>query len=299
MNPGTLGREIRKPLTFLLAGALAISFAPILVRLSEIGPSATAFQRLFLALPALWLWLALAPGEPQRQRRPTGARDFALLSLAGLFFACDLAFWHWSIRLTSVANATLLANFAPIFVTLGSLLIFAERFRARFFLGLAVALAGLVLLMGDSAGLGQRHLLGDALGLITAFFYGAYILTVGRLRARFSTATVMAWSGGVAAALLVPVVLISGESLLATSAVGWAVLVGLALGSHLGGQGLIAFSLAHLPAAFSSLVLLLQPAASALLAWILLAEPLGAWQAAGGAVILFGILLARPERSGE
>ena len=70
-------------------------------------------------------------------------------------------------------------------------------------------------------------------------------------------------------------------------------LLGLALVSHAGGQSLITYALAHLPAAFSSVSLLLQPAAAAVLAWALLAEPLGALQAIGGVVVLAGILMAR------
>ena len=87
--------------------------------------------------------------------------------------------------------------------------------------------------------------------------------------------------------------LLSGESLIATTAYGWAVLLGLALISHAGGQSLIAYALAHLPAALSSVSLLLQPAVAALLAWIILGEALGPWQALGALIILVGIYLAR------
>jgi drug/metabolite transporter (DMT)-like permease len=70
------------------------------------------------------------------------------------------------------------------------------------------------------------------------------------------------------------------------------VLLGLAWITHAGGQGLITYALAHLPAAFSSVGLLLQPVLAAAFAWALLAEPLGALQFAGGAVVLAGIYLA-------
>ena len=70
-------------------------------------------------------------------------------------------------------------------------------------------------------------------------------------------------------------------------------LIGLGLVSHAGGQSLIAYALAHLPAAFSSLSLLVQPVAAAVLAWIILGESIGVWQVLGGAIVLSGILLAR------
>ncbi len=212
---------------------------------------------------------------------------------AGLLFAGDLAFWHWSIRYTTVANATLLANFAPIFVTLAGYAFFSERFSRQFLLGMALAIAGAVILMGRSLAFDSDHFFGDMLGLITAIFYAGYIIAVARLRARRSTATIMAWSGLVTCAALFALAILSGESIVPLTARGWAILLGLALISHACGQSLIAFALAHLPAALSSVSLLLQPAIAALLAWAILEEPLGPWQALGGVVILGGILLAR------
>ncbi|HEX2721580.1 MAG TPA: DMT family transporter, partial [Gemmatimonadaceae bacterium] len=127
--------------------------------------------------------------------------------------------------------------------------------------------------------------------LLAAVFYGGYILTVSRLRSRFSTATIMVSSGTVSSVALLPVALLSGENLLATSVYGWAVLLGVALISHASGQSLVAYALSYLPAAFSSVGLLLQPVAAAALAWAILDEALGPGQALGGAVVLFGIVL--------
>jgi drug/metabolite transporter (DMT)-like permease len=286
-------RIARIALAALLCGAVGIAFAPIFVRLSELGPTATAFHRLALSLPALWLWLHLEGRGNRRIARPASRADYAGLVVAGLLFAGDLAFWHWSIQFTTVANATLLANFAPVFVTLTAFALFGERFSRTFLIGMALALAGACVLMGRSFTLSPSHLLGDALGIVTAMFYAGYIIAVGRLRARFSTATIMAWSGLVTCAVLLPVALVSGEGLIATTVYGWAMLLGLALISHAGGQSLIAYALAHLPAAFSSVSLLLQPAVAALLAWVILGEALGPWQALGALVILVGIYLAR------
>lgn len=292
-TPGGTDRAQRIALAVLLAGAVGIAFAPIFVRLSELGPTATAFHRVFLALPALWLWKALDERAPGPRRGPTTRRDYLGLVVAGAFFAGDLALWHWSIRFTSVANATLLANFAPIFVTLASRFVFGERISGTFLVGLSLALAGACVLMGRSFTLSPDYLFGDALGLATAVFYAGYIVSVGRLRARLATGTIMAWTGVVTAAALLPIAVASGESLIATTAYGWAVLAGLALISHTCGQGMIAWALAHLPAAFGSVSLLLQPAVAAFLAWVLLGEALGPWQAAGAVVILLGIHFAR------
>jgi len=286
-------RQARAALAVLLCGAVALSFSGIFAKLSELDPSATAFHRMFLALPVFWLWCELEGRGRIPVARPTARRDYWLLAIAGLCFAGDLAVWHWSLRLTTVANATLLASSAPIFVVLGGWLLFRERVTATFLAGMVVAMAGAAVLVGGSVSLSPRHLVGDLLGVVTGAFYGAYILAVARLRVRFSTATIMAFSGVACCAALFIVAVASGESLVAATARGWAILIALALVSQVGGQSLIAWALAHLPAAFSSVSLLVNPVAAALFAWVILGEAVGPWQAAGGGAVLAGIVLAR------
>jgi drug/metabolite transporter (DMT)-like permease len=288
-------RAARLALGALVLGAAAIAFAPIFVRLSDVGPVAIGFWRVTLAAPALLLWFLL-------ERRPAGADlrrgDVRMLAAAGACFAGDLAVWHLSIAFTSVANATLLANVSPIFVALVSWLVFGQRFTRLYVAGVVVAFVGVGILMGRSVEVGPTHLLGDALGLLTAVFYGSYFLIVARLRARLSTATIMLASAVGTAVILLPIALLAGERILPGDARGWAVLAALGLFSHAGGQSLIAFALAHLPATFSALALLFQPIFAAALAWILLGEPLGPVEIAGAVVILVGIVLARRGSAG-
>lgn len=273
----------------LLAGALAIAVSPIFVRVSETGPVATAFWRIALALPVLWAWSMI--GDRQAHSASFAA-DRRLMIGAGLFFAGDLAVWHWSIVLTSVANATLLANLAPIFVTLVVWLVWKRRPGALFLAGLAVALAGTAALLGRDFRVSGAALAGDAFGIVTAMFYAAYQLAITRLRSRASTAAIMAWSGLFTAAALLPVALLTGEIILPSTAMGWWKLVGLALISQAAGQSLIAYAMAHLPATFSSVGLLFQPVMAALFAWVLLGELLGVVEIAGGVAVLVGIAIA-------
>jgi drug/metabolite transporter (DMT)-like permease len=193
-----------------------------------------------------------------------------------------------------VANSTLLANLASIFVTLAAWVFLGQKPRALFLAGLAAALAGVAMLVRTSLGFSGTGLAGDALGLVTAMFYAAYILAVKALRDRGEAVLrLMTVTSTLTAVILLPVALASGETMLPQSAWGWLVLLGLALISHAAGQGLIAYALAHLPATFSSVGLLLQPVIAAYFAWILLAEPLVPLQIAGGLVVLAGIYLAR------
>jgi drug/metabolite transporter (DMT)-like permease len=272
----------------LLLGATCIALSPIFVRLSEAGPTATAFWRVALALPALWglLW--------HKDRKPRSAAQWPLMLAAGFAFAGDLAFWHASIQLTSVANSTLLANLASLFVTLAAWVFLGQRPSPAFLAGLGAALLGVSLLVHSSLEFSSTGLLGDALGVVTAMFYAGYILAVKALRDRGEAALrVMALTSTITAILLLPAALAAGEPFFPATPAGWLILLGLALVSHAAGQGLIAYALAHLRAAFSSVSLLFQPVMAALFAWLLLAEPLAALQVAGGLVVLAGIYLAR------
>jgi drug/metabolite transporter (DMT)-like permease len=289
----------------LLAGGCAIAFAPIFVRLSDTGPLASAFWRTALATPLLWMWLLMGPSPRPSPRgegdAPSplgegqgGGKHFGALILAGLFFAADLGVWHFSIIYTSVANSTLLANLAPIFVTLAGWLIWKRRVTRTFLVGMFVAIAGMFVLVGPNFALGGTRLLGDALGALTAVFYAGYMLSIKDARdARASTARLMAWSTAISAAALLPVALLAPQPFLPASAAGWLPLFGLAIVSQILGQGLIAYAFAHLPASLSSVSLLIQPVVAALAAWMIFAEPVGPMQFAGGAIVLAGIWLAR------
>lgn len=296
MSEALPGRSERVVATFaLLAGAVAIAAGPLFVKVSEAGPIATAFWRVALALPVLWTWSAL----DRRGHVTAFAANRRLMIAAGLLFASDLAVWHWSIVLTSVANATLLANLAPIFVTLGIWLWYRRRPGGAFLAGMAVALAGVAALLGGDFRLSGRELFGDFLGVVTAMFYGGYQLVISRVRARASTASVMAWSGLIMACALLPLALVSGEQILPVTAAGWLKLVGLALISQAAGQSLIAYAMAHLPATFSSVGLLLQPVVAALFAWALLGETLGPMAIVGGCAVLAGIAIAHRAEMGR
>src|SRR6266850_563696 len=274
----------------LFLGATCIALSPIFVRVSEAGPTASPFWRGALPVPpllVLYAWGGEAAPRAHPPQRPP------LLPARGAF-AGDLGFWHTSIKLTSVANSTLLANLASLFVTLVAWTFLGQRPQRLFLAGLVAALAGVALLVNASLGFSGTALTGDALGVVTAVFYAGYLLAVKGLRDRGeSTLQVMAVTSTISAIFLFPVALASGEQMLPSSILGWGYLLGLALVSHAAGQGLIAYALAHLRAAFSSVSLLFQPVMAALFAWVLLGEALVPLQIAGGMVVLIGIYLAR------
>jgi drug/metabolite transporter (DMT)-like permease len=265
----------------------------LFVRWADVGPFASAFWRVFLALPFLWVWMRFE----NRAGRKLPRLDRAVI-LAGLLFTGDLFFWHLAILGTTVANATFFATTAPIWVALGAWLVLSEPVGSRTLIGLALCILGGGALLGESYGFAPQRLSGDLYGVATALFFGSYVLSVRAARARHGAAEVMFASTAITSACLFVIAVLFEPRILPQSMQGAAALLTLALVSQVGGQGLVAVALGTLPATFSSLVIFLEAIAAASFGWLLLNEPLGLAQALGGVLILFGIWVARP-RTGE
>ena len=268
----------------VLAGAIGIGFAPIWVRLSETGPTATAFWRVALAIPLLWI-----------RAKPVPSKPWLMIVASGFLFAADLTLWHWSLKLTTVTNSTLLSNLAPLFVTLAAHWLFHEKITPLFLVGLFLGIGGMAVLVGKNFAFGNVK--GDLLAVLTAVFYAGYLLSVKQLRRYMDPVTVMAWSGLFSAPCFLAVAVLTGDTMIPASVQGWIILGALAIVSHIGGQTLIAYALGRLPASFSSITLLLQPVVAALLAWPILGEPVTLRQVIGGIIILAGIALAHLQLS--
>ena len=211
-----------------------------------------------------------------------------------MFFAGDLFFWHLAILATTIANATFLATTAPIWVAFGAWLVLGEIIGARTLLGLVLCLLGGAALVGQSYGFAPERLLGDLYGLITAVFFGCYMLAIRAARTHLSAGRLAFVSTAITAACLFVVAIALEPFLLPRSVGGVAALLALALVSQVGGQGLLAVALGTLPATFSSLVIFLEAIAAAAFGWLILGEALGPLQLAGGVLILIGIWITRP-----
>jgi drug/metabolite transporter (DMT)-like permease len=274
----------------LVGGALAMAVSPLFVRLADVGPYASAFWRVGLALPILWIW-ALS----EREAGSVGAAlKVPAVWMAGALFAGDLFFWHLAIMKTTIANATFLATMAPVWVVLGSWVLIGEKVERRVIAGLALCLFGGAVLIGGSFTLAPERLLGDLFGVATSLFFGLYFLAVRVARRTVRAGTLTFSSTLVTTALLLMVALAVEPTLLPASIGGAAALAAMAFISHAGGQGLLGYALGHLSAAFSSLVIFLEAIAAAVIAWLVLGEALGPEQMLGGVLILAGVFAARP-----
>lgn len=268
-------------------GAALIGLAPIGLRISEVDPQATAFWRFFFAMPALLLIAAIVRAPIQKPW---------MLAGAGAAFGAEIGVWHAALMLTTVANATLFSNMTPIIAALAGWLLFKERISKAFAMGAGIAVAGAAMLtFGRSAG-GQGALIGDLMGLLSAVGYATYLIILGRARKVVHVVPAMLVTTFFAMLVSLAATLALGENLWPQTWQGWAILVGLGLVVHVGGQGLIAVGIGRLPIALSTVLLWVQPVAAAGFAWALFGEALGPIALLGAGLVLAGLYIVQRAR---
>jgi drug/metabolite transporter (DMT)-like permease len=290
-NGGAVSAVAGRPLLLAGLGAAAISSSAVLITLSAASAVGTAFYRSALALPVLGV---LAAAE----RRRYGKRSLAQrlqAGLAGLFLAVDLILWTHAIFAVGAGVATVLGNLQVLLVAGIAWLIWRERPGRPVLVALPVVMLGVVLVSGLVGGhaTGVHPLAGIGYGIGTSVAYAGFLMTL-----RGSSGGSPHVAGPVADATA-GTTIAAGVYGLAFGglglhplwpAIGW--LAMLALISQTLGWLMITSSLPRLPAVVSSLMLLLQPAASLVLAALILGQHPTLLQLAGAALTCCGALAA-------
>jgi len=273
-------------------GAVLISFSGVWVRLADVEAVRSAFLRGAYALPLLAVLVAVrarSDGDGRRWFRPVAF-------VAGLFLGLDLITWHASMGIIGAGLGTVLPNLQVVFVGLIGVAVFHERPARTFWIALPAVLAGIWLLavVGRPVTVDGPVAAGVALGVLTAVLYSIALvmLRLSRSRSGSSSAVGVLWSLTLGATATTGVAaVIDGVA----GPAGWPAdgyLVLLAIGSQVLGWLLLTTSIHRLPAAATSVALLLQPVLALVWGGLLLAEPVGLPQASGAAVVLVGVALA-------
>jgi drug/metabolite transporter (DMT)-like permease len=285
--PGTRGRAV----TAAALGAACISASAVLIKLADTGPATAAFYRCLLALPVLF---ALAVVE-RRRRGPRRPAAHLGAVAAGAFLAVDLVLWNHTIADVGAGIATLLGNLQVLFVALAAWVLLRERPGRRFLLALPVVMAGVVLVSGlAGAGAGDsRPLAGIVFGLGTSLAYTAFLLILRQTSAgtpHIAGPLAEVTTSAALGSLLLGLAFGGLQLDVPWASLRWLLLVSITSGTV--GWLLITSSLPKLPAAVSSLLLLLQPVAAMGLAAAVLAERPSLAQLAGAVLVCGGVLAA-------
>lgn len=286
--PAPVKTQSAAPLLIIAFGGALTGFSGILVRISEIDPIATGAWRLLIAALALWPFMRLASNTGAVRLRLGG---WAVLVLAGLFFAIDTGLYNWSLKLTSIAHATLIVNLAPMVALAAGFLMFGERFGPAKACALIAALSGAALMTATRSD-GGGTLIGNSLAFLAMIGYALYLVAVKQARHKHDTLAIMVWSSFVGAVAMFAAAALAGEQLLPSTAYGWGVLITLGLVAHVFGQGLVAFGMREAPVGLASILLLTQPLVATIAAWVIFGEAMGPIEAAGAGLVLTGLLIA-------
>lgn len=277
----------------LAIGILIIGSSAIFTRLADAPGSVVSFYRMAIGTAVL----AIPFASTFRVKRKLPTRGLWIALFAGIIFGLDLAAWASGITIAGATIPTLMGNMAPVWVGLGAWLLFKEKLGLDFWAGLAVALAGAFVVMGlDFSGNFDLNQ-GALFGLLSAFFYGSYMLVSQRGRIVLDVLTFF-WVSALGGTItLFFLVLILGDSFTGYSTTTY--LNFLALGALVQGGGwmLINYAQGYLPASLVSPALLLQPVLTAIIAGPLLGEYLSTTEWLGGVAVLLGIVIVYRSRT--
>ncbi len=280
------------PYAALILGVLALGFSALFVRWASAPGPVVGFYRIGLST------LFLMPFFIARRRTRAAINRAVLIFpiLGGILTALDHGFWNTSVNFTTAANATLLGNTAPLWVALFAWVVWKERLKAAFWIGLLLTLAGAAIVLGTDFLHHPTFGVGDLLAITAGIFYAGYFLVTQRGRAHWDTLSYV-WIVG----------LISSLSLLGISfgfdmpitgypLQSYLAFLGAALVSQTGGYLAVGYALGHLPASLVAPTMIGQPVVTALLAIPLLGESLQASQIVGGVAVLVGIYIVHTSR---
>ncbi|WP_319423020.1 DMT family transporter [Pleurocapsa sp. FMAR1] len=292
-------------LGILFIAIVALAFSPIFTKLSEIElltPTAIVFNRLWIAtiIISCWQIIKTPPEFKQIQFLDNipNYKERSLLILASVAATVSSLLWAMSLTQTSVASSTVLRSLTPLFISLGAWLILKQQFNRQFVTGMAISIAGGMIIGWDDLQLGTEYLSGDSLALLSAALHGVNLLTVGYLRDRdCNTAKVLFWRCGFGALIILPIVYLTDTPMFPTSTQGWLTVIALAVICQTFGQGLLVYSLKQFSSSFVGIFTLLKPIITAFLAWVIFAENLNLTSCIAVILILCGIYLAKSSNS--
>jgi len=276
----------------LFTGLLIIGFSAILIKSAEAPGIVTAFYRvgigtIALIIPFLSQW---------KKVKQLSRRAILIPILGGLSFGIDMGLWSWSIELSNATIPTLVANLAPVWVGIGAMLIFKEKQRRGFWIGLLITLIGMFSMAYRSFYVKDGLVTGIGLSLIAGVFYGIYHLFTQQGRALMSTVLYLFISTFSAALTLAVIIIFSSYNFTGYSETTWIIWLFYGVGVHVGGWTLINYSQGHLKATTVSPTLLGQPVITAIAAYLILGESLTNWQIGGGLIVFAGIYIVNITR---
>ncbi len=250
--------------------------------ISELGPLAVVFWRMWLytGLVALFLWA---------KRTPLQLFSVKVSFWGGASLAFDIMLFFVALRLTTVANATVVISLQPLLMLILAPRIFGEQPSRRHWSLALVAIGGIAVVVFGSSGLPEWGLLGDLLAFGALFAWTGYFVFSKLSTQKISAAQYTGGSALVCSLVCTPFALASGQVFHWPSAGAWLWLGILAVGPGLASHMLMNWSLVRIPSWLGATMTLAIPVTSTLMAWAFLGDQVSPWQFIGMAVVMFAL----------
>lgn len=281
-------KPIINPYLAVLVGVFAISFSALFVRLSTAPAMIIATYRL------LFTFLLLAPFTLLKNRQDVLSlpwRERGLAAASGACLALHFVTWFTSLNYTSVASSVVIVTTQPVFVVIGSWLLFRESISRRAMLGMALALTGSFIIGASDFQLDMRAFWGDLLALAAAIFVSGYLLIGRRMRSSVSLPAYTFYTYGSSAVLLVFASLASQTPFYPYPTNDWILFVGLALICTILGHTVFNWVLRYVQASVVSVSVLGEPLGAIIWASVFLHEYPTERQLIGAGFIFAGLFL--------
>ncbi len=268
----------------LLIGILLVSVFPILIKMELASALISAFYRMFISAMVLLPYILFT-----KQYKISSLKMLALTLLCGCIFASDIAVWNISIQSSSATQATLLTNLSPVWVGLFSLVFLKIKPAFNFWIGMCVALLGLVLLIGVSVFLDFSFNLAFGLGVLSGIFYALYFLVSKYVLKEVAVIPFMAYSTLSASVYLAIINLLFEQQFWGYSFEAWSVFAVQGVCCQLVAWLLLGYAMKNMRPTRVSLSMLSQAFVTAILAVCFLDEQITLQIIIGGFFILLGI----------
>lgn len=294
------------PIFGLFFGIVAVSTASIFIRFAQQDAPSLVIAAGRLSIATLML-TPFVISRSWHEIKAIPKRIFSLLILAGLSLGLHFATWISSLEYTSVASSVVLVATAPLWVALLSPLFLKEKITTAVLAGLIISLIGSLVVGLNSAcqfaegqiactGFGglvsEKAIVGNLLALAGALFAGGYLMVGRHVRSGLSLLTYTFLVYGIAAVVLLIMVVASGTPVAVYSAPTWIWIVLLAVVPQIIGHSTFNYFLKTLSATFVSIALLGEPIGTIILAYLFLHESPSLLEMGGGLLILVGIFIA-------
>ena len=275
-----------------LTAVFAWGIGPIFNKAMTVSTPSIVFYRMLIGLP-LMIGMAYRTGGGL-------SRDLMRrTAVPGILFALSFITGFASMKMTSIANATLVTTLQPVLVLFLAPKLFGETIRARQLWYSALSMVGVLTVVMAAASTSGAHLSGDLLAVCNVVIWTGYFVIakqkrVDGMHSWSFLAAVFTW----ASIIVFPFGLITSNDLGAMTTKDWLCVIGMAIGPGIVGHGLMTWSQSHIDVTLASLLGLMSPVISTLLAWAVFSQALTPWQMVGGVIVLGALaLLVKEQRS--